>query len=393
LADFRNTLRDAGVHVLQVARHFVADRGFQSAAALTYMTLLALVPTTAVGLSILRLLPSDPQDVDGIRGFIFGNFLPESAEVVWGYVVDFSERATALGTFGLLTLFITALATIATVDDTLNSIWRLRPRRKAASTLLVYWAILTLVPLLVASGVLLSLRVGAWAGASQWLGVVALLLTWGGFSFVYTIVPDTNVRAADAWSAGLLASVLFEALRYGFGAYVRWIPTYHSIYGAVAVFPLFLIWLWAAWLILLIGAEWAWALDARRSGSLGSKGERRGLDIRTVVDALGVVLDAQRRGRAIATIGVAHVLNVQISVADGALVALQKIGYLTQDPLQRWVVLVDVRTTTLGELVAGITGLDEGGDDIFSSYLSALAATVRGTGEVTLEKLLDSQLS
>ncbi|HLB80798.1 MAG TPA: YihY family inner membrane protein [Dongiaceae bacterium] len=259
-------------------RRFVDDRCLHSAAALSYSSLLAIVPLFAISLSILSAFPFFAALRAEAESLLVGNLMPHATEAVAAGLTTFIEQARSLTGLGLIGLAVTALMLLATIDGAFNTIWRVTKRRPLAARLMAYWAILTLGPLLFGvalslSGVIYatgeSLGGGAFTGPARWLAPAApLVLQAIGFGLLYLIVPDRAVARRDAAIGGLVAALLFEALKRGFALYLLYAPAYETIYGALAAIPIFLVWMYASWAVTLFGAQVAAALpewrEARR---------------------------------------------------------------------------------------------------------------------------------
>lgn len=264
-------------------RRFLRERGFQVASALAYTTLLSLVPLLTVmfafpgGMPFLRGVTHTMQD------FLFSNFVPEFGDTVRQYVGTFSLKASQVTITGLVSLIVIALMLVSTIDGALNSIWKVRIQRTRVSRFLVYWAMITLGPILVGAGMLgtsylLSIPAieGVHSGLDlhkRLLSILPFLCTTGAFTLMYVLVPYCHVSRRHALAGALVAAVSFELAKYGFGVYVKTVPT-EAIYGAIAVIPLFLIWIYASWVIILIGAHITYCLaEFRLEAELRGQGE------------------------------------------------------------------------------------------------------------------------
>jgi membrane protein len=196
---------------------------------------------------------------------------------IFNYLNQFASKAKGLTTIGMIFLFVTAVMTMMTVESAFNVIWRVRKARPIAQRILVYWAIITLGPILI--GVSLSIssylftRSMAFTGAQHIPPVIdwaltgaSLPLTALAFTMLYVFLPNCRVEWRDAVIGGITAAIAFELAKRGFGFYVRRIPTYTAVYGAFAAVPLFLLWMYLCWFIALAGAMIASALPAIRIG-------------------------------------------------------------------------------------------------------------------------------
>ncbi len=257
-------VKRGGRFVREVLRRFSQDRCSRSAAALSFASILSLVPLTAVTLGVLSVFPVFQSWMTMIQDFIYGNFVPASGAAVQKYLEQFTHTTGRLTMFSLLFLAVTAILVMVTIEQAFNDIWRVRQRRKLLHRFLIYWAILTLAPFLI--GVSLSLTSqlfslplfggqgilhGVRGTVLQSLPVVFEVLA---FYMLYTLVPNAPVKWRHALAGGLYATLLFELAKHGFTYYITHVPTYQTIYGAVAVLPIFLVWVYLSWLVILLGA-------------------------------------------------------------------------------------------------------------------------------------------
>jgi len=253
-------------------QRFLDDKCFETAGALSYTTLFAIVPMLAAVIAIVSVFPAFAGLRDSVTRFIFRSFVPAAGETVQGYLLQFADNASKLTLLGVLVLLASALMMMASIEDRFNRIWRVATRRKGSARLLLYWAALTLGPILVTTGVGVSSWVYAqplWRGVAGhgvggfrlWL-LAPFLITWLGLAVLYQVVPNCRVRWRDAITGALVAAVLFEFARKGFAAYVQGIANYREVYGALAAIPIFLIWVYLSWVIVLLGAILAAALHA-----------------------------------------------------------------------------------------------------------------------------------
>lgn len=249
-----------------LARRFLDDRCFNSAAALTYTTLFAVVPIMTVTFVMLSAVPAFSQLGEQIQAFVFHNFVPSTGETVQMYLRDFIGQARQLTWIGVLVLVVTAYTMLVTIEKTFNDIWRVRQPRRGVSSFLLYWAILSLGPLLLGAGFAASTYVTSLAlvagpealeGVKTLIGFMPLLSSIAAFTLLYATVPNARVPLRHALLGGAFTAVLFEAAKGVFGLYVGYFPSYQLIYGAFAAVPLFLLWMYFSWLIVLLGAELA----------------------------------------------------------------------------------------------------------------------------------------
>lgn len=249
----------------------------QVAGALTFTTVLALVPLVTVVLAVFTAFPMFEQFYDKLQDYMLQSFFPDTLSgTILTYINQFSAKAKGLTAVGTVVLVFTALSTMLTVDRVFNQIWHVKRHRSLLSNVLLYWAVISLAPVLIGvslstSTALLNLSIKG-VGLAQLeffplLSVIPLMFTVMTFAFLYLIIPNRAVRVKDALIGGLVAAILFEISKRAFAAYITHFPSYAAVYGALAAFPLFLLWIYLSWLIVLLGACTVAALPVARTGN------------------------------------------------------------------------------------------------------------------------------
>jgi membrane protein len=268
-----------------LGERFREERLGLTASSLTFTTTIALVPFLTVALALFTVFPMFAKLQTGLQRWLVTSLIPDNiARQVLGSLNQFASKASGLGIAGLLLLLVTAIALFLTIDKTLNNIWRVRLPRPFAQRVLIYWAAITLGPLILAvslsttSYVFSATRgvVGGVGGLVKLLfDTVEFALLAGGVSALYHYVPNTQVKWSHAWVGGLFVAVAIEIAKRGLGYYFSLVPTYSMVYGAFAAVPILLVWIDVAWVIVLLGAVIAAYLPsllngvARRGGSAG----------------------------------------------------------------------------------------------------------------------------
>lgn len=291
-----------------VALRFLRHEAPQNAAALTYTTLLSLVPLMTVTLAVFSAFPVADRVYQVIQDFVFENFVPTSSEVLQQYLSEFSAKASRLTGAGAIFLVGVALLMMSNIDRALNAIWEIRTRRSFASKFLIYWAVLSLGPILIGVSVLvtsyiISLPIMSEATSTglgrRLLGLTPVVASAIAFTMMYAVVPNRRIRLLHAFAGGVFAAVLFEVAKRGFGFYITQFPTYEAIYGALATIPIFLVWLYLSWMVVLLGAEVTHCLSIYRWGAIDQRRCETGMG-----DAVAVLLaldEASARGVAPST--------------------------------------------------------------------------------------------
>jgi membrane protein len=313
LAKVWTGLRQLGGFLMLVAQRFSRHEGPQNAAALTYTTLLSLVPLMTVTLAVFSAFPVADRVFEVVQGFVFENFVPASSEVLQQYLAEFSAKASRLTGMGAVFLLVVALLMMANIDRALNAIWEVKAQRRFATKFLIYWAVLSLGPVLIGASVLVtsylvSLPILTEAASSgvgrRLLGLTPVAASALAFMMMYLVVPNRRVRLGHAVAGGIFAAILFEVAKRGFGLYITQFPTYQAIYGALATIPLFLVWLYLSWIVVLLGAEVTHCLGIYRWSSYDQARCQIGMG-----DAVAVLLaldEAAAQGAAPTTVQLAR---------------------------------------------------------------------------------------
>jgi membrane protein len=247
-----------------VVQRFREDRCTRVAGALSFTTLLALVPLTAVMFAIFSRFQIFESWMTMAQEFIYHNFVPAAGETVSGYLQKFAANAGKLTIWGLLFLLLTSLMLMATIERVFNDIWHVPHTRKRLHRFLSYGALLVLGPMLIgitlsSTSYLVSLplfsRDAPLGGLKVFLLAAApVIFEWLAFWTLYVVVPNYRVRRRHGLIGSLFATVSFEIAKRGFAFFVTHFANYKAIYGAIAALPVFLIWIYLSWTIILAGA-------------------------------------------------------------------------------------------------------------------------------------------
>ncbi len=301
-------LRAFSVHLWA---QFREDRNFESAGALSYTTLLALVPLMAVMFGVISAFPVFDRWADELESYIFANFVPAAGDQVRDYLQDFVGRTAGLTGAGTVFLIATAILLMSTIEKSLNRIWRVRGQRRPVSRLVTYWAVLTLGPLLMGASLVISSYLAALPLLapelvrgllqSALLQVTPFLVSLVGFFLLFLIVPNRRVRWHHALAGAALSALLFELAKRGFVLYVTNFPTYERLYGALAAIPLFLVWIFVSWVVVLLGASVAAALTTFNYRKADWRWSQRH-ELLLAIRLLGHFWQAQRRGQALSVV-------------------------------------------------------------------------------------------
>lgn len=261
----REKLRELPSYLRFVWRRWNEDRCPQVAAALTYVTLLALVPLFVAAVAVLSSAPIFADVIEDLKRFLLRNLVPEIARhIIYVNLAQFQQNAVRLTTVGLVGVVVLNVMLLLSIDRTLNAIWRVRRSRPYWVSVPTYVVLLLAGPLLIGVSVYattyLSPLLSALRGFepephSPLLHVVPFLVTSVAFFLIYRLLPHRRVPWQHALLGAVIAALLFESAKNVFSLYARFAPTYNVVYGAFAVVPLFLIWIYLSWLTILLGAE------------------------------------------------------------------------------------------------------------------------------------------
>lgn len=251
-------------------RHFIKDNCPQKSASLTYTTLLSIVPIITVILVLFSVVPALSEAREHVQQLFYQNLLPTGTGIR-EYLDNFAQKSSNLGLIGTLGLFLTTMMTLLTIENAFNQIWQIDERTGGLSSILRYWTMMTLAPIVlgVAFGASSAIRglsflnqqiLGYgidWAVSAQ---ILSFLVMVAGFIGMYWFIPKTQVPAKNAIIAGVVSAVLFEILKQIFGIVMKNFTSYEAVYGAFAALPFFLLWLYLSWNIVLLGVEISYTL-------------------------------------------------------------------------------------------------------------------------------------
>ncbi len=339
-------------------RRFLDDECFLAASALSYTTLLALVPLTATVLGVIAMFPVYQRWGDTLTVFLFNNFVPKAAANVADYIRSFASSARGMTGFGAIGVLVSSLLTMSSIEDAFNRIWRVATPRRPVARFLIYWAALTVGPVLAVlslaiSSYLFSLPLVAAAEQSELskfgLRLVPALLELIAFTAAYSVIPNRNVRLLHAFVGGALATLLFECAKYAIAYYLTR-ASYQQIYGALAVIPIFLLWIWVSWLVVLLGATFAASLSAFRYQPVDMR-LPKGFELYGLLRLLGRFAEARTQGRGLHT---ADLLALEPILPDDLLQRmlgiLSEISVLRRTESGEWILARDLGEVAIGEL-------------------------------------------
>lgn len=298
------SLQNAGPRLRYLINRFIEDRLNANAAALTFVSLFAFVPLLTVTLSIASALPAAGDIEAKLSDFLLQFLLPESSTQVVQYLSTFIDQARSLTVFGVGILLVTAVLMLRNIEKALNDIWRNRANRRPLQSFLLYWAVLSLGPAAIGLG--LGVRAYLFAATNDWggiqlfgmgsilVGLLPFAISTIGLTALYAVVPNCQVPFRHALLGGVFAATTFTVARMVFTA-VMAESSYALVYGAFAAVPLFLLWIYVTWIIVLAGAVLAHSLSAFQTTE-----QAQTPPLMKALDILYLFWRAQQQGRGIA---------------------------------------------------------------------------------------------
>jgi membrane protein len=348
-------------------RRFREVRLGMTASSLTFTTVLALVPLFTLGLAIFTAFPIFAKVQDQLQRWLIDSLVPESiSRQVLGSLTQFSKKANRLGLVGLIAVVMTSLALLVTIDRTLGQIWRVNRPRPWGQRVLIYWAGLTLGPLLLGGSLAISsyLFTGYLSDYADWLPVtVRSLLDLVEFGLLaatvtglYYYLPNTRVDWRHALTGGVAVALGLELAKNLLAIYLAQMPTYSAIYGAFSAVPILLVWIYVAWVVVLLGAVLTASLP-----EIGRQAKRPvdgpGWSFRLALETLGLLRDARVNSpQGLRLIEMASQLKIEHRHAIRVMDALHELGWagrIEQADAKTdsaWVLLIDLSTTPLAPL-------------------------------------------
>ena len=337
---------------------FNEDRCLQVAGSLTYTTLLSLVPLITVALSLATAFPVFGEWTGQLDDWLADNVLPDQiASAITTHVGEFSKAAAKLTAVGIAFVAVTAVMLMHTIDRGLNQIFRVSRRRPFVQQLVMYWAVLTLGPVLMGASVsMTSYVVSASLGLAQGLPLVGelvlrvapIVLTSAAITLVYLVVPNRRVRVRHALIGGCIAGIAFELMQRGFALYVARFPTYALVYGAFAAVPIFLVWLYLSWVVMLFGATITAIIPGYHGGE--RRGRPAGQHFHEALDVLVRLARAQRAGRVVPLSQFVGELVLPPDQCERLLERMERAGWVARSAGDGWVLSRDAQSLRVAEV-------------------------------------------
>ena len=351
--------------VRHVVKRFIEDGCFAAAGALSYTTLVSIVPLLAISLAVLSAFPIFDKLRERALMLMFDNFVPTVGATVEEYISSFAQSAGKTTAIGLIVLAVTAIMLLATIEDRLDAIWRVHAPRRWLARILTYWTMLTLGPLLFGVGLSVSTSLNGFThdfavvGAShrtieEGLRIIAtyapFLLEAVGFTLLFCLIPHCPVRWRDGAVGAVVAAILFEGCKAGFTLYLAHFNAYQAIYGAMAVIPIFLLWMYLSWGVVMFGAEVAaavplWGLAAPEAALAQAR-----VDLDLGLAVLGRLAEQGRHGGSMSFRVLATHLAAPVGVLSNCLDRLLAAGFVAASVDGGWVLARDLTAARLADL-------------------------------------------
>ncbi len=387
-----------------LAQRFVDTRCPEVAGSLTFTTLLALVPLLTVTIAVFSNFPGFSHLGDTLSEFLLQNLLPEKAgEIVATYALQFSQKAANLTLIGTAFLIVTALMLMLTIDGVLNTIWGVRKSRPLMARISIYWVVLTLGPLflgasLAATSYLISTSLGL-VNDPQWLRIIVfrtlpILLLGLLFAFLYFSIPNTRVNAWHALIGGMAAAVAFVLMQRALGLYFARFPSYTLIYGTFATLPIFLLWLYASWVVILLGAILAATFPAYAS-SVRTLPDFPGAPAYSALMMLEQLANAQQKGETISADALYRTAHQPTAVGENLLELMREFGWITRSDDEDWLLAKRAEDISLSDVVRrfalcpGLAGRQA--DSELAKNIDARITHLLSTGNVPITALFAAE--
>ncbi len=349
----------AGTFFRFLARRFLEDNLFQAAGALSYTTVFALVPLSMVVFGVLSAFPVFNEWSDKLSDYIFSNFVPSAARSVEAYLKQFSANAGQLTTAGVIALVASLLITLNGVESAFNRIWRVKSARPRLGRFLVYWTVLTLGALMAAASLAISAKFFAMsvfktdAGhllQNFMLRTAPMVIEWLAFAAIYRVVPHRTIHWRHAFAGALLATVLFEVVKWGLSIYLGSFNSYSRIYGPLAAVPILLLWIYLSWVAILLGASLASSMSEFRYQPLGMR-LPMGYEIYGLLRLLARFNEVRKEGRGLHSDDIEQLEPMLTdALVQQMLAQLSEINVLRRAENGEWLLSRDLDELTLAEL-------------------------------------------
>lgn len=383
-----------------IVKRFNQDRCVQVAASLTFTTLLSLVPLITIALTVFSAFPVFDDFSIQIKTYLLNNLMPNVAgKIITKYMHQFTESAMNLTTAGVMFLAVMAMLMMLTIDHAFNTIWGVARQRPLIKRLVIYWAVLTLGPLLIGASLsLTSWLVGLSMGYARSIPIfgvgvlkaLPVLFNTVAFAMLFRLLPNRHVPFENALIGAIVAAAVFESMNHVFGYYIKNFASYKLVYGAFASVPIFLLWIYLSWMATLFGAVIAASLSHWRAP------EARHLSpAEQLLDALHVLqimAKGLQQGRVSIFTELSRSLYLDYDTLDNILDKLEGADMVRKTGRNGWLLMRHTNRILASELlslfVLGRDSMPIGqNDDPLQQWILACADQLEQNADVTLQEL------
>jgi len=396
----RNNLRDIQALVRLIATRFAKDHCAETAASLTFTTLLSIVPMITIALTVFSAFPVFEDFSAQIKNYLLSNLMPENATIIiTQYMQQFADSATRLTAVGIVFLAVTAMTMMLTIDNAFNVIWQVTRPRPLVKRLVAYWAVLTLAPLLVGASLsltswLVGLSIGHGKVVSPFgiivLKTLPIFFSALAFTILFRLVPNRHVPRAHAVIGALVAAVVFETMNRVFGYYISHFPTYKLVYGAFASIPIFLMWIYFSWLTILFGAVIAASLSHWRTPAIQYLSSAN--QLLEALKVLKILVGGLEKGNVSTLQELSKSLHLGYDTLEKILEDLASVDLVRKVEADGWVLMRDANHIRVTELLRlFVLNRDSlparENEDPLQQWLADYAVKIEQGAEITLHEL------
>ena len=336
------------------------------ASALSYSTILSFLPLTAIVLVIFSNFPIFADAKSHFLSLLVNSFAPQvgdNATQWFQYAANNAAKTTAIGAIAFV---ITSIMLLATIEERLDAIWNVKTQRTWGQRIAAYWLFLTLGPLLLGGGLSLSDYIDHFATVKGPEGVIAhetiqewvarlsniipFFLDFVSLAFLYCAIPNCRVRWRDGIAGALFGALAIEVLKWAFAFYVSQISSYNLIYGAVAGIPIFLLWMYIFWLVVLLGAELAAALAPRWTVESPARPDQLAIRAELAFGLLAALAENRDRGGTVSLYELGARLGTSPAIAEENLMQMQEAGLVAATSDGGWALTRKLSGLSLADL-------------------------------------------
>ncbi len=358
-----------GAQAIRVVRRmvhgFFAHNCLIGASALSYSTILSFLPITAIVLVVFSSVPALGDVKDRFLTVLLTNFAPQVGDSATQWFEFAANNAAKTTIIGVIAFIVTSIMLLATIEDQLDGIWEAERPRTWGQRITAYWLLFTAGPLLLGGALTISSYVEHFAreagphGTAHpavhiWYQTISIfipaVLEFVSLAFLYCVIPNTHVRWREGIAGAVAAVLVLEGLKWGFGIYIQEISSYNLIYGATAGIPIFLLWMYVFWLVVLLGAELAAALSPRWSVENAPHAPMLAIQAELGMSLLMALATNRDRGGSVSLDELSTRLNTNPAQAREHLVRLEKAGFAAECNDGGWVLARRLSSLNLGDL-------------------------------------------